>query len=52
MLVRAICDHFHETLRREGEEFDHPGPLYKHVVPVEPEQPKKRGKAGKQDGEE
>ena len=51
MLVRALRDHFHNTLRREGEEFEHPGPLYKHIEPVEPEPPKKRGKAGKQDDE-
>ena len=35
MRVRSRCNHFHNSYRKEGEEFEHEGPLYKHVEPVE-----------------
>jgi hypothetical protein len=35
MLVRAICTHYNKTLRKEGAEWEHEGPLYKHIEPVE-----------------
>jgi hypothetical protein len=51
MRVRSVCNHYHRTYRKEGEEFEHTGPLYEHVEPVEPEPSKKRGKAAdKRDG--
>jgi hypothetical protein len=37
MRVRAICTHYHEHYRKEGQEFPHEGPLYEHIVPVEEE---------------
>lgn len=47
MLVRAIRTHYHNTLRKEGQEWDHEGPLYKHIEPVEPQEDKQPGKTGK-----
>jgi hypothetical protein len=34
MLVRSLCRHYDTEYREEGEEFEHSGPLYEHIVPV------------------
>lgn len=51
MQVRAKCNHLQPPMgryRTEGEEFEHSGPLYKHVEAVEVEAPaRKAGKAKK-----
>jgi hypothetical protein len=58
VLVRSTCNHYHNTYRKEGEEFEHSGPLYEHIEPVNPpstppSQPgKKRTKATEQQAEE
>jgi hypothetical protein len=65
MKVRSLCNHYHGTYRKEGEEFEHTGPLYDHIAPVEPEasaaepedtgaktSAKKRGKGVKSEGNE
>ena len=57
MLVRATCTHYNKTFRREGDEFEHEGPLYEHIEPVEqleekqPEKPVKpsNSRGGKRD---
>lgn len=36
MLVRSLCRHYDTSFREENEEFEHNGPLYEHIVPVEP----------------
>jgi hypothetical protein len=51
MQVRSLCNHYNGTYRKEGEEFEHSGPLYEHIEPVEQEPPKRRGKpVDKNDG--
>lgn len=35
MQVRSLCRHFDTSLREEGEVFEHNGPLYEHVVPID-----------------
>jgi hypothetical protein len=42
MLVRSLCKHFDTELREEGEEFEHSGPLYEHIVPVEETEPREK----------
>jgi hypothetical protein len=32
MWVRSLCRHYDNQLREEGEEFEHSGPLYEHIV--------------------
>jgi hypothetical protein len=47
MLVRAKVTHFRNSLRKEGDEFEHSGPLYEHIEPAEPvekERPNKQAK--------
>jgi len=34
MLVRSLRKHYDTEYREEGEEFEHSGPLYEHIVPV------------------
>lgn len=57
MLVRSLRTHFHDAYRKEGEEFEHSGPLYRHIEPVtepapEPEPPTRAFKnPGKQGSE-
>jgi hypothetical protein len=44
MLVKAIVAHTEQgsgKYRAEGEEFEHSGPLYKHVEPVKGKKPRK-----------
>lgn len=44
MLVRSLCRHYDTQFREEGEEFEHSGPLYEHIVPVEAsEDPPQKG---------
>jgi hypothetical protein len=53
MQVRATCNHYNGTYRKEGDEFEHVGDLYEHIEPVEqpenelPSKPKGKTK-GKQ----
>jgi hypothetical protein len=35
MWVRSLCKHYDKQLREEGEEFEHSGPLYEHIVPAD-----------------
>ena len=35
MWVRAICTHFDKHFHREGDEWEHSGPLYEHIVQAE-----------------
>ena len=51
MLVVALCDHFTDQYRTEGEEFEHSGPLYEHIKPVNPKQKRSR-KLDEEDSEE
>ena len=39
MLVRSLCRHYDKQFREEGEEFEHSGPLYEHIVPADTEKP-------------
>jgi hypothetical protein len=39
MLVRSLCKHNDTSFREEGEEFEHNGPLYEHIVPVDETEP-------------
>ena len=34
MWVRSLCNHYDTEYRVEGEEFEHSGPLYEHIVPA------------------
>jgi hypothetical protein len=35
MWVRSLCRHYDTQFREEGEEWEHSGPLYAHIVPVD-----------------
>ena len=50
MLVRSLCKHYDTEFREEGEEWEHSGPLYEHIVPAdEPaEKPQKGPPASRQ----
>jgi hypothetical protein len=39
MRVRSLCKHYDTQLREEGEEWEHSGPLYEHIVPVDEAEP-------------
>jgi len=44
MLVRSLCRHYDTEFREEGEQWEHSGPLYEHIVPVEEEtEPPQKG---------
>jgi hypothetical protein len=34
MWVRSLRKHYDTEYRDEGEEFEHAGPLYEHIVPA------------------
>ena len=37
MWVRSLCKHYDTEYREEGEEWEHSGPLYEHIVAVDEE---------------
>jgi hypothetical protein len=41
MLVRSLCKHYDKQFHEEGEEWEHSGPLYEHIVPADPDKPQK-----------
>lgn len=43
MLVRSLCKHYDTQFREEGEEFEHSGPLYEHIVPVDESEAPQKG---------
>lgn len=52
MRVKSLCTHYTDQLRKEGEEFEHSGPLYEHIEPVETAPSKKRGGRKQADADE
>ena len=42
MWVRSLCKHYDTEYREEGEEFEHSGPLYEHIVPADKTEPEQK----------